>query len=89
MDNHGYQNEEEEHLIHTQDERGTIRANKSNDGLMIVERKPWRSFMMITTMFTIISSLRMVYSTIASFLPHYISLKQETITSSKTGFILA
>ncbi len=57
--------------------------------VIVVERKPWRSFVMILTMFTIISSLRMVYSTIASFLPHYISVNQESITSSKTGFILA
>ena len=61
----------------------------SNDPLITVERKPCRSFMMIITMFTIISSLRMVYSTIASFLPYYISVNQETITSGKTGFILA
>ena len=44
---------------------------------------------MIFTMFAIISSLRIVYSVIASFLPHHIKLNHVTITSGKTGLILA
>ncbi|TNV79136.1 hypothetical protein FGO68_gene9708 [Halteria grandinella] len=40
-------------------------------------------------MFAIIASLRIVYSVIASFLPLHIKLTHNTITSSKTGFILA
>jgi hypothetical protein len=57
------------------EEVGPSGTNHSHDLIITVEKKPWHSFMMITTMFIIISSLRMVYSTIASFLPHYISLK--------------
>jgi hypothetical protein len=56
---------------------------------VVEERKPWRSALMIFTMFTIISSLRIVYSVIASFLPHHIKLNHVTITSGKTGMILA
>ena len=62
LNNNNYYNSDEDELIR----RGNTQE------IRVVERKPWRSFMMIMTMFTIISSLRMVYSTIASFLPHYI-----------------
>ena len=59
------------------------------EGALVKERKPWRSALMIFTMFAIISSLRIVYSVIASFLPHHIKLNHVTITSGKTGLILA
>lgn len=53
------------------------------------EPKAKRPYLMIATMFAIIASLRIVYSVIASFLPLHIKLTHNTITSSKTGFILA